>query len=199
MRPAHIFVAAIFAFTPFTASAQARLSLAERVANLPDREFMSWFMTMLSGGYHRMPGWERYFGDVGPTEGCEPLREIAATIARRDLALYRSAFLDMISKSFRPDALIDVPDNSLAANLGARSASFGEKLAPMVQPRVAEMAVRADGWIDAHGYRGRRLGYNSAGIAYWEGRYGVARLICAMPAGNAQGVLRGWKEGSPAK
>jgi hypothetical protein len=197
MLSRQILAAAILVSAPVTAFAQATPPLAERVAGLPEREFMRWFMTMLSGAYHRTPGWEQYFGDVGPTEGCEPLREIANMIARRDIGLYRAAYLDMISKGFAPNALSDVPDNALAMQLSARMTRFEAELSPIVQPRAAEMAERARDWVVTHGYSGRRLGYSSAGVSYWEGRRGIVRLICALPPDNIEGALRGWKARSP--
>jgi hypothetical protein len=56
-----------------------------------------------------------------------------------------------------------------------------------------ELAKLAQQWADTQGYRGRRLGYNAAGIAYWGNQPAITGLICATPDG-AEGVLQGWKD-----
>lgn len=69
---------------------------------------------MLGMEYREGADWQAFFGDVGPTEGCSALQEIKNRIMARDLAEFRAAYVDAVSKGMAPTAFSDVPDTRLS-------------------------------------------------------------------------------------
>lgn len=175
-----------------SAVAQSQLPLPERIARLPDANFRAWFGTMLELEYRKGAGWQAFFGDVGPTEGCAALRDIKNQILQRDLADFKAAYVDAVSKGMAPTVFSEVPDNLLSTQFSSRVGRFQKDLIDFLSPRVIEMDEAGHKWADGHGYRGRRLGYNNAGIPYWSGQPALTNLVCQFP--HDAGLLRGWKD-----
>lgn len=173
-------------------TAQTVLPLGERVARLPDANFRAWFGTMLTQTYREIPGWQTFFGDVGPTEGCAAIREINRGIVDRDLGAFRAAYVAAVTRGMAQSVFSDVPDSRLGIQFDSRISRFGKDLDAFLRLRALEMAERASRWSERNGYRGRRLGYNGAGVAYWRGQPRLTVLVCAVP--DATGLLRGWKD-----
>jgi hypothetical protein len=84
------------------AVSQSISPLPERVARLPDTDFSAWFSTMLGSEFREGADWQDFFGDVGPTEGCDALRDIENQILARDLASFKAAYVDAVSKGVAP-------------------------------------------------------------------------------------------------
>lgn len=174
------------------AAEQGTPPIAERVKGLSDAAFQSWFGTMLTAEYRTIPDWELFFGDVGPTAGCDALSQIKKDIATRDLSAFRVAYIAVVKEGFSPTALADVPDRYLRFQFDSRIDRFRRDLKVFLRPRVMEMGRLARQWADSHGYRGRRLGYNKAGVAYWGNQPAMTTLVCTFP--NDRGLLHGWQK-----
>ena len=173
------------------AVSQSISSLPERVARLPDTDFRVWFSTMLGSEFREGADWKAFFGDVGPTEGCDALRDIRSQILSRDLADFKAAYVDAVSKGMAPTVFSDVPDNRLSMQFSSRIGRFQKDLRAFLGPRVLEMGKASRQWADSRGYRGRRLGYNDADIPYWRDQPAMTNLVCLFP--GDVGLLRGWK------
>lgn len=174
------------------AGAQSILPLPERVAGLPDTDFRVWFSTMLGMKYREGTDWQAFFGDVGPTEGCGAFQDIKNQILARDLAEFKAAYVDAVSKGMAPTVFSNIPDNRLSAEFASRIGRFQKDLSAFLGPRVLEMGKAGRQWADYHGYRGRRLGYNDAGIPYWRSQPAMTNLVCQFP--RDAGLLKGWKD-----
>lgn len=175
-----------------TVSATRIPPLPDRVTRLPDRMFESWFLTMLGSEFREGRDWSDFFGDVGPTGGCQALDRIRRNIVRRDLPRFRSAYIDAIRDNMNPSVFADIPDTWLEITLSSRIGTFQTKLKHFLRPRTVEMGRAARAWAKSNGYLGRRLGYNAAGVSYWGKQPAMTTLICMFP--NDAGYLRGWKE-----
>lgn len=189
-------VAAIFAAMVQPAVAGSMPPLSDRVSRLPDTAFQAWFGVMLESEFGRGPDWQAFFGDVGPTEGCAAHKEIKIRIVQRDLIQFKAAYVDAVSKGMNPTVLSNVPDNRLSNAFDSRLIRFQYELKDFLRPRVAELGTAGREWANSHGYLGRRLGYNSAGVPYyWQQHFGpqhaMTALVCMFPRDS--GLLRGWK------
>lgn len=173
-------------------AAQSPLPLPERVARLPDTNFRAWFGTMLEMEYQKGAAWQSFFGDVGPTEGCAAIQDIKKRILQRDLHEFKAAYVDAVSRGMAPTVFSNVPDNLLSTQFSSLVGRFQKDLSVFLGPRVLEMGEAGRQWADSHGYRGRRLGYNNAGIPYWGSQSALTNLVCLFPGDG--GLLRGWKD-----
>lgn len=173
------------------ALSQSVSPLPERLARLPDTDFRVWFSTMLGAEYRKGSDWQAFFGDVGPTEGCNALRDIKDLILKRDLAQFKTAYINAVSRSMAPTAFSNIPDNRLSLVFNSWIGRFEKDLTNFLGPRVLEMGEAGRKWAGSHGYHGRRLGYNDAGIPYWHDQPAMTTLICNSP--GDVGLLRGWK------
>lgn len=175
-----------------SAGAQSQSPLPNRLERLPDTNFRAWFGTMLEMQYRKGADWQTFFGDVGPTEGCAALRDIKNQILQRDLAEFKAAYVNAVAKGMAPTVFSNVPDNLLSTQFSSRIDRFQKDLGDFLGPRVLEMGEAGRQWADSHGYRGRRLGYNNAGIPYWGSQPAMTNLVCQFP--DDAGLLRGWKD-----
>lgn len=173
-------------------ASQSIPTLPERVARLPDTDFRVWFSTMLEMEYRKGADWQAFFGDVGPTEGCGAFRDIKRLILGRDLVEFKAAYVDAVSKGMAPTVFSNIPDNRLSIQFSSRIDRFEGDLSGFLVPRVLEMGKVGRQWAESHGYRGRRLGYNDAGIPYWRNQPAITTLVCNSP--GDVGLLRGWKD-----
>jgi hypothetical protein len=69
---------------------------------------------------------------------------------------------------------------------------FQRDLSEFLSPRVFEIGKASRQWVDSHGYRGRKLGYNDADTPYWRSQPAMTTLVCLFP--RDAGLLRGWKD-----
>lgn len=187
-----ISIAALACGVTQSANSQNIAPISERVARLPDTDFRAWFGSMLLSEYLKGTEWEAFFGDVGPTEGCSALRDIKNQIIQDDLAAFKAAYVEAVSKGMSPEVFSDIPDSLLAVRFSSRIERFQKNLSKFLQPHALEMGKAGRQWANSHGYRGRRLGYNVAGIPYWRGQAAMTTLVCQFP--NDLGFLRGWKD-----
>lgn len=175
-----------------SANSQKISPISERVARLPDTDFRAWFGSMLTSEYLKGADWEGYFGDAGPTQGCSALRDIKNKIVQDDLAAFKAAYVEAVANGMSPEVFSDIPDGYLAIQFSSRVRRFQKDLREFFRPRVLEMGKAGQQWIKSHGYHGRKLGYNGAGIPYWRGQAAMTTLVCLFP--NDVGLLRGWND-----
>ena len=186
-----IAIAALLAAAAHPVFAGTMPPLAERVSRLPNDNFQTWFSVMLISEFGKGPDWQAFFGDVGPTEGCAAQKAIRDRIVRRDLVQFKLAYVAAVEKNMSPEVFADIPDGRLSIAFDSRINSFERALRDFLRPRTAELGQEVREWASSHGYVGRRLGYNSAGIPYWGQQHAMTVLVCMLP--NDDGLLRGWK------
>lgn len=168
---------------------------------LPDDFVRTEFKLFLYRRFYENPEHFAFFGDVGPTAGCDALDQAVSEITARDLRAFRVEYIEAAKAALGPSELAMVEQRWLGVRLsshpwynGKINARLKGGNAPALGKASEELLRRIDQWAIANGYVGRRLGYNAASVPYWATNSAMPGLVCATPPAGRAALLRAWQE-----
>jgi hypothetical protein len=195
-RSVTMLLAGALCCAPYPAIA-ASVEVMAVLAVLPDSFFRSKLQKAIAEIWFKVPGRLAFFGDVGPTAGCEELRRIQGDILTRDAARFRPLYIGAVDATYGPQLMGGMPPSLIMAQTDIYDARVFAEIArhsPIAADGAKEMLDRAERWALAQGYKGRRLGYDRAGMPYWGTNVGAPNLVCAYPPAMRAGVLGNWRK-----
>lgn len=199
MRRVLISLAAALGAASAACSAPAGTEPA-RVEMLPDNFVLTEFAELLRDRFYRRPERLAFFGNVGPTAGCEELSKAISGIAKRDLRAFRPEYIAVAKAAVGRMGLSQVRQRELGLRLRHHSflreridARLASGSAPTLDRAMQDLLGRLDRWTEGNGYAGRRLGYNRAGVAYWAANPAMPELVCATPPAARTSLLGTWQ------
>jgi len=145
---------------------------------------------------HEDPRRFRYFGDVGPSDGCGEIDRLVTAITSRDATQFRAEYVKAAEIALGPGALLNTSPmwfpNKLRDTFGKRIAEQVDVQSSLLSNGSAEILRHALRWSHKHGYNGRRLGYNKSGRSYWAFNPASTWFVCANPPADRDAVLGDW-------
>lgn len=161
---------------------------------LPPDFYRSELWLRLLSAFHQLPGKHQFFGDVGPIDGCAEIDSLAREIAKRDVARFRIDYDRALASLLKFPFIASTPRKFLPIKLREEFRLRVDKSLDhtLVDRDAAEMMKRALRWSAAHGYTGRRLGYDAAGRSFWAANDATPQMACALTAKDRLRFLGDW-------